>query len=81
MKRFVAKVTKKILPEAYFVKNLCMYEINSLRRKLDNDIGIITSPDNLYSIIESIFSPRINPIQEYFKALPLIDIGSSCGNY
>lgn len=56
------------------------YEINTLRREIDNDIGIITSSDNLYSIIENSFSPRINPIQEYFKALPLIDIGSDCGS-
>ena len=56
------------------------YEINTLRREINNDIGIITSSDNLYSIIESSFSPRINPIQEYFKALPLIDIGSDCGS-
>ena len=49
------------------------YEINSLRRELDSDVGIITSSDNLYSIIESSFSPRINPIQEYFKALPTVD--------
>jgi hypothetical protein len=55
------------------------YEINTLRREIDNDIGIITSSDNLYSIIESSFSPRINPIQEYFKALPLMDIGSNYG--
>ena len=50
------------------------YEINSLRRELDLDMGIITSSDNLYSIIESSFSPRINPIQEYFKALPIITV-------
>ena len=49
------------------------YEINSLRRELDFDVGIVTSSDNLYSIIESSFSPRINPIQEYFKALPTVD--------
>ena len=53
------------------------YEINTLRREIDNDIGIITSSDNLYSIIESSFSPRINPIQEYFKNLPSVDISSS----
>ena len=41
--------------------------------ELDLDMGIITSSDNLYSIIESSFSPRINPIQEYFKALPIVD--------
>ena len=52
------------------------YEINTLRREIDNDIGIITSSDNLYSIIESGFSPRVNPIQEYFKELPWVDIGS-----
>ena len=57
------------------------YEINTLRRELDCDEGISTSSENLYSIIESSFSPRINPIQEYFKGLPLIDIGddSCCG--
>ena len=53
------------------------YEINTLRRELDNDVGIITSSDNLYSIIESSFSPRINPIQEYFKNLPSVDLSSN----
>ena len=53
------------------------YEINTLRREIDNDIGIITSSENLYSIIESSFSPRVNPIQEYFKGLPLVDVSSS----
>ena len=53
------------------------YEINTLRREIDNDIGIITSSDNLYSIIESSFSPRINPIQEYFKRLPSVDLSSN----
>ena len=68
--------------DAHFSK-VGRYEINTLRREIDNDIGIITSSENLYSIIESSFSPRINPIQEYFKGLPLIDIGNSnrdCGN-
>ena len=62
--------------DAHFSK-VGRYEINTLRRELDNDIGIITSSDNLYSIIESSFSPRINPIQEYFKNLPSVDISSS----
>ena len=53
------------------------YEINTLRRELDNDVGIITSSDNLYSIIETSFSPRINPIQEYFKRLPSVDLSSN----
>ena len=62
--------------DAHFSK-VGRYEINTLRRELDNDVGIITSSDNLYSIIESSFSPRINPIQEYFKRLPLVDLISN----
>ena len=61
--------------EAYFSK-VGRYEINTLRREFDNDVGITTSSDNLYSIIESSFYPRINPIQEYFKNLPTTDISS-----
>ena len=49
------------------------YDINTFRRELDSEEGIITSADNLYSIVKSSFSPRINPIQEYFKALPTVD--------
>ena len=62
--------------DAHFSK-VGRYEINTLRRELDNDVGIITSSDNLYSIIESSFSPRINPIQEYFKNLPSVDVSSN----
>ena len=62
--------------DAHFSK-VGRYEINTLRREIDNDIGITTSSDNLYSIIESSFSPRVNPIQEYFKGLPLVDVSSS----
>ena len=62
--------------DAHFSK-VGRYEINTLRREIDNDIGIITSSENLYSIIESSFSPRINSIQEYFKGLPLVDVSSS----
>ena len=62
--------------DAHFSK-VGRYEINTLRREINNDIGIITSSENLYSIIESSFSPRINPIQEYFKGLPLVDVSSS----
>ena len=62
--------------DAHFSK-VGRYEINTLRRELDYDVGTITSSDNLYSIIESNFSPRVNPIQEYFKRLPLVDVSSS----
>ena len=46
------------------------YRINTLKRALDKEANIQTSTDNLYSIIESDFSPRINPMQDYFRALP-----------
>ena len=62
--------------DAHFSK-VGRYEINTLRRELDNDVGIITSSDNLYSIIESSFSPRVNPIQKYFKNLPSVDLSSN----
>ena len=47
------------------------YRINTLKRALDKEANIQTSTDNLYSIIESDFSPRINPVQDYLRALPL----------
>ena len=62
--------------DAHFSK-VGRYEINTLRREIDNDIEIITSSENLYSIIESSFSPRVNPIQEYFKRLLSVDISSN----
>ena len=46
------------------------YCINTLKRALDKEADIQTSPENLYSIIESDFSPRINPVQAYFHSLP-----------
>ena len=66
--------------DAHFSK-VGRYEINTLRRELDCYESIATSAENLYSIIESSFSPRINPVQEYLKGLPLIDIGDDSSNY
>ena len=49
------------------------YRINTLKRALDKEANIQTSTDNLYSIIESDFSPRINPVQAYFHSLPIME--------
>ena len=49
------------------------YRINTLKRALDKEINVQTSPENLYSIIESDFSPRINPVQDYFHSLPIME--------
>ena len=62
--------------DAHFSK-VGRYEINTLRREINNDIGIITSSENLYSIIKSSFSPRINPVQEYLKGLPSVDLNNN----
>ena len=48
------------------------YRINTLKRALDKEADIQTSTENLYSIIESDFSPRINPVQAYFQSLPAV---------
>ena len=44
-------------------------KLNSLKREL-NCVDICSSTDNIKSILESDFSPSINPIKEYFKGLP-----------
>lgn len=49
------------------------YSINSIRRKLDKAKGINTSGDNIRTILESDFTERINPVQEYFYSLPKRD--------
>lgn len=49
------------------------YRINTLKRALDKEADVQTSPENLYSIIESDFSPRVNPVQAYFHSLPMVD--------
>lgn len=49
------------------------YDVNSIRRELDHQEDILSSAENLYSIIESDFSPRINPIQEYFYSLTEVE--------
>ena len=49
------------------------YRINTLKRALDKEINVQTSPENLYSIIESDFSPRINLVQAYFHSLPIME--------
>ena len=40
---------------------------------MDKEAGVQTSPENLYSIIESDFSPHINPVQAYFHSLPIME--------
>lgn len=45
------------------------YIFNSFRRNLDKYAGITTTTENLRAILESDFSPRVNPLKEYFNNL------------
>ncbi|MDD2330508.1 MAG: VapE family protein [Bacteroidales bacterium] len=49
---------------------LTKFDINSIRRLLDASQGFNTSAENIRSILESDFCPKINPVQEYFRLLP-----------
>jgi predicted P-loop ATPase len=45
------------------------YKLNSLKRELEIN-GITASTSAIAEIIKSDFSPRVNPVEEYFKDLP-----------
>jgi len=57
----LAKNEKEFIP-------INKYAINSFKRELDAN-GIDTSTNSLKELLESDYSPAINPIQEYFKFL------------
>ena len=52
---------------------LTKFDINSMRRLLDASQGITTSGENIRSILESDFCPKVNVVQEYFMTLPNLD--------
>ena len=52
------------------------YCINTLKRALNKEANVQTSSENLYSIIESDFSPQVNPVQAYFHSLPAVKQGA-----
>ncbi|PKP33274.1 MAG: virulence protein [Bacteroidetes bacterium HGW-Bacteroidetes-16] len=54
-------------------KPIDKYVLNTLKRELDSEFSITTTTDNLRSILESTFSLKVNPIDEYFRNLPEFD--------
>lgn len=56
---------------------LTKFDINSMRRLLDATVGVSTSGENIRSILESDFCPKVNPVQEYFLSLPEADENDS----
>lgn len=48
------------------------FNLNSFKRELDA-VGINTSADNVRTILESDFSPKVHPVREYFKSLVAVN--------
>ncbi|GFZ38373.1 hypothetical protein BANORC5_04080 [Bacteroides nordii] len=49
------------------------FVLNSFRRRLDATAGIVTSAENIRTILESDFARKVHPIREYFNTLPLLN--------
>jgi len=71
--------TIKCRPE-YRLKNsnsaftpITRFNLNSFKREIDTAIGISTSSENIRTILESDFSPKVHPVQQYFRSLPKIE--------
>ncbi len=56
------------------------FNLNSIRRELDSSLGIITSADNIRTILESDFAPHVNPVHEYFRGLPKLNSTTNIEN-
>ena len=48
------------------------FVLNSFRRRMDATAGIVTSAENIRTILERDFARKVHPIREYFNALPLL---------
>lgn len=63
---------KKINSTTHF-KAAKKIDINSFRRELYSKHGINTTSENIRCILESDFSEKIHPIQDYFNKLPKVN--------
>lgn len=46
------------------------FALNSFKRRIDTELGISTSAENIRTILESDFSPKVHPVKDYFRQLP-----------
>lgn len=46
------------------------FALNSFKRRIDTELGFSTSADNIRTILESDFSPKVHPVKDYFRQLP-----------
>lgn len=67
-----SRVESKLKGDRIAFQPISKFNLNSFKREL-NTIGISTSAENVRTIVESNFSPKIHPIREYFNLLPRID--------
>ena len=49
------------------------FVLNSFKQELDKSLGLCTSAENIRGILGSDFSPKINPVHDYFKNLPRLN--------
>lgn len=49
------------------------FALNSFKRRIDTELGISTSAENIRNILESDFSPKVHPVKDYFWRLPRIE--------
>jgi len=56
-----------------FYQPVTKFDLNSFKRKIDTEIGISTSAENIRNILESDFSRKVHPIREYFSRLSRLD--------
>lgn len=54
-------------------KPIRKYDLNSLKREIESRTGLVIFPEYIKMIIESDFSPKVNPVHSYFLNLPKID--------
>ena len=56
----------------YSFQPVTKFALNSFKRRIDTEIGISTSAENIRTILESDFSPKVHPVKDYFLQLPRI---------
>lgn len=69
----------KSKPEYHIKNGNCAFQpvtkfaLNSFKRRIDTELGISTSAENIRAIPESDFSPKVHPVKDYFRQLPRIE--------
>ncbi|MEA5081591.1 MAG: VapE family protein [Dysgonamonadaceae bacterium] len=54
----------------YSFQPVTKFALNSFKRRIDTELGISTSAENIRTILESDFSPKVHPVKDYFWQLP-----------